>query len=126
MRRFFYLLLMLCLPLQGLAMQWGTAWPSDAAPVAHEVMHKVMHEVLHDAHVSHHHEDDGTLHIDDSDESAEHIQDHSAPPQPAALLSTVLPAAPPALVCSVQPGAPPLIPDPMLECPHRPPALSLG
>lgn len=122
MRRLFCILLMLCLPLQGLAMQWGDAWQSDAAPVAQEVMH----EVMHDAHVSHHHDDDGTLHIDESDESAEHIQDHSAPPQPAALLTTVLPAAPPALVCSVPSTVPTFIPDPMLECPHRPPALSPG
>lgn len=122
MRRLFCILLMLCLPLQGFAMQWPMALASDAAPLAQEVMH----EVMHDAHVSHHHDDDGTLHIDDSDESEQHIQDHSSPPQPATLPALLLPLAPPGPVFTVPTALVQYIPDPMLELPHRPPSPSLG
>lgn len=113
---------MLCLPLQGFAMQWGLASPGEAAPFAQEVMH----DVMHDAHISHHHEDDGTLHIDDSEESSQHVQDHSAPPQPANLRAMAQPVAPPQLVFAVLAEVARFIPDPMLECPHRPPAPTLG
>ena len=103
-------------------MQWGNAWQFDAVPLAQEVMH----EVMHDEHVSHHHDEDGTLHVDDSEESAQHLADHSAPPQPATLVATVLPVATPELVFPVFTELSQFIPDPMLECPHRPPAFALG
>ncbi len=122
MRRFFCILLLLCLPLQGFAMQWGMAWASDAAPPAQEVVHEVMHE----EHISHHHEEDGTLHVDDSEESVQHVQDHSVPPQPVTLTASLAPIAPPELVSPVVAERVQIIPDPMLECPHRPPAGSLG
>ena len=55
MRRLLCILLMLCLPLQGFAMQWGFAMQSSDLSLAHEA--------LHEGFVSHHHEDDGTIHV---------------------------------------------------------------
>jgi hypothetical protein len=122
MRRLFCILLMLCLPLQGFAMQWRAALRPDAAPLAQEIMHQVMH----DARVSHHHEGDGTVHVDNSDESTQHVQDHSAPPQPATLIAMAMPVAPPQLVFAVLTELSLFIPDPVPECPHRPPSPTLG
>lgn len=118
MRRLFCILLMFCLPLQGFAMPWGQAMQASEQ--------SLMHEVLHDEHVSHHHEDDGSIHIDDSDESSRHIEDHSSSPQPVGLPIPFLVAAPLELVHTVSGDLVAFIPDPMLALPHRPPASALG
>lgn len=119
MRRLFCILLMFCLPLQGFAMPWERSLQPSAQ--------SLMHEVLHDEHVSHHHhEDDGSIHIDDSDESSQHIDDHSTSPQPVGLLIPFLVAPPVELVHTVSLDLVEFIPDPMLALPHRPPASALG
>lgn len=100
-------------------MQWGAAMHLED-PVA------FAHEILHDEHVSHHHEDDGSIHFDTSDESAQHVQDHSCSPQPGGLYVPEAPRAPNQLVEVIEIKPVTEIPDPMLELPHRPPASALG
>lgn len=99
-------------------MQWGQALQADNLSFAHEV--------LHDEQVSHHHEDDGSIHFDTSDESVQHVQDHSCSPQPTGLFASELVAAPVQLVETIVVAEVTFIPDPMLEHPHRPPAFALG
>jgi len=111
------LLLMLCLPLQSFALQWEHVLVGDTT---------LAHEVEHDEHVQHHHDDDGTVHYDQSDESAKHVQDHTCTPQPAALPLPPLTMLPPQLISIVRPDGPAPMPDPLLDCPHRPPSASLG
>jgi hypothetical protein len=108
----------MCLPLHGFAMQWGALLAGGDTSIAHEIEH--------DEHVQHHHEDDGSIHYDDSDESAQHLLDHPASPQPAHMVLPVLPGAPPQLVSTVATEEASYIPDPLLDCPHRPPASTLG
>lgn len=118
MRRLLYILLMFCLPLQGFAMQWGQAIQAEEITLAHEM--------LHDEHVSHHHEADGTLHFDSSDESIQHVQDHSCSAQPVGLFLPALAPAPLQLVERITVGDAVFYADAMLELPHRPPAFALG
>jgi len=86
----------------------------------------ISHELLHDEGVSHHHDDDGSIHFDASEESAQHVQDHSCASQPAGLFVPELIAAPIQLVETITLSENLFIPDPMLEQPHRPPAPALG
>ncbi|KRB92357.1 hypothetical protein ASE26_05070 [Duganella sp. Root198D2] len=109
---------MFCLPLQGFARHWSEDIQTGDRSFAHGV--------LHDEHVSHHHEADGSIHFDASDESVQHVQDHSCSPQPTGLLLPAVAAAPDQLVEIVSARVIAYIPDPMLELPHRPPALALG
>jgi hypothetical protein len=118
MRRFLCILLMLLLPLQGFAMQRNQAIQTGDL--------SFVHEVLHDEHISHHHEDDGSVHFDSSDESVQHVQDHSCSPPPGGLFVPELAPAPNELVETVSIHLVTFIPDPMLEMPHRPPATTLG
>lgn len=118
MRRIFCILLLMCLPLHGFAMQWGPLLAGDSTTIAHEIEH--------DGHVQHHHEDDGSIHYDDSDESANHLLDHPASPQPVHLLLPLLPGAPEQLVKTVEEDISSYVPDPFLDSPRRPPALTLG
>ena len=99
-------------------MQWGTLLAGSATTI--------MHEVEHDEHVQHHHEEDGSIHYDDSDESAQHLLDHPASSQPVHSAMPLMPGAPDQLVSTVALDAVSYIPDPLLDCPHRPPALALG
>ncbi|GGY85996.1 hypothetical protein ACFFTM_16840 [Pseudoduganella plicata] len=118
MRLLLCLLLTLCLPLQSFALQWE--------PVLAGKM-TLAHEVEHDKRVQHHHhEKDGTVHYDQSDESAKHVQDHTCTPQPAAVPLPPLPVLPPQLISIVRPDGPAPMPDPFLDCPHRPPSAPLG
>lgn len=100
-------------------MQWSDAFQSDEVAT-------FAHEVLHDEHVSHHHEDDGSIHFDASDESIQHVQDHSCSPQPGGLFIPQILRAPDQLIEVLMIDPITHIPDPMLELPHRPPALTLG
>lgn len=99
-------------------MQWGQAM--ELADFS------FTHEVLHDERVSHHHDDDGSIHFDVSDESAQHVQDHCCSPQPGGLFVPELLSPPPQLVETIPVAEITFIPDPMLEHPHRPPAPTLG
>lgn len=98
-------------------MQWGQAIGENGSTVAHEF--------LHDEHVSHHHEDDGSIHFDNSEESTQHIQDHCSS-LPGGLFVPCLATAPLRLVTTATIHLVAYIPDPMLELPHRPPANALG
>ena len=76
MRRIVYiLLLLLCLPLHGFAMQGGLPLAAGAPTL--------LHEIEHDQGVQHHHDEDGSVHYDDSDKSLDHAQEHSCSAQPA-------------------------------------------
>lgn len=118
MRRLICILLLMCLPLQSFAVQGGSLlFESDSS---------LAHELAHDERVQHHHEDDGSVHYDDSNESAQHIQDHSSSPQPAYLPIPKLPAAPEQLVSVAKTEFARFIPEPFLDGPLRPPAPTLG
>lgn len=118
MRRILLICLLICLPLHGFALQWGSFMAADTSTIAHEMEHI--------ENVQHHHEDDGSIHYDDSDESQQHLLDHPATPQPGHIVLPVLPAAPNQLVSTIAVDVTSYIPDPLLDCPHRPPALTLG
>lgn len=118
MRRLICILLLMCLPLHSFATQGGALLLGSNASIAHELEHD---EGLH------HHHDDGSVHYDDSDESHDHIQDHSASsPQPAGLSVLSLPTAPPQLISSLKIDFSHFIPEPFLDGPLRPPSLTLG
>lgn len=118
MRRIFCIFLLMCLPLHGFAMQWGGMLAGNNSTIAHEL--------AHDEHVQHHHNDDGSIHFDDSEESAQHLLDHSASPQPVDLVMPAVAGAPEQLVSIVVVDVASYIPNPFLDGPHRPPALTLG
>lgn len=118
MRRIIGICLLMCLPLYGFAMQWGMLLSGGTTTIAHQIEH--------DEHVVHHHEEDGSIHYDDSGESADHMLDHPASPQPVHIAVPVIPGAPERLVSGIVADAASRIPDPLLDCPHRPPAPALG
>lgn len=118
MRRILTILLMLCLPLQTLAMQCERVLAADMTMLAHVIEH--------DNRVLHHHGDDGSVHYDDSDESAKHVLDHSCSPQPAGMLPPMRMPVPVEFVSVAPPEAVPFVPDPLPDLPLRPPAFSLG
>lgn len=119
LRRFVYLLLLLCLPLYGFAMQ------GSLAPVAGGAT--LVHELEHDEGVSHHHhEDDGSIHYDESDASLDHAQEHSSPSQPAGFGLPRLSFPPEQAVSEPASYVARAVPEPFLDGPHRPPAFALG
>jgi hypothetical protein len=102
------------LPLHSFAVQGGWLSAGQAYDLAHEFEH------LEGA--SHHHGDDGTVHYDDSGESAKHFSEHSAS-QPAFGLPTM--SLPPLSFESLTVPSSRLtqyIPDPIPERPQRPPS----
>ena len=101
------------LPLHSFAMQGG--WLSEGK------MFDIAHEVEHLEATSHHHEDDGSVHYDDSGESAAHFADHSASQQSASLPSVAMPllTIQPFIIKLYEPAY--YFPDPFLEDPQRPP-----
>lgn len=115
MRRIICLLLLVCLPLQGFALPWSMSTPAAG----------VLHEIDHDEGRLHHHDDGGSVHYDDSEESAEHLQDHSSP-QPVALIAPQLPGVPPEPAMAAVGGDSSFLPDPLPDRLQRPPAPSLG
>lgn len=116
MRRLLCLFLLMLLPLHSFAVQSGWLSAEKAFDIAHEVEHLQA--------VSHHHDDDGSVHYDDSGESTAHSADHSASHSPHAgsLPSVAMP------LLTIQPFTIRLhepayyIPDPFLKDPQRPPS----
>jgi hypothetical protein len=117
-RRLLCYLLICFLPLHSFAMQVGTMTPGQLVSIVHELDHA--------SGVQHHHGDDGTVHYDHSDESAEHVSDQSAAHQPPGLPVPTMPAM------LVAPSLPDFddvtqfVPDPAPDGPLRPPLFSLG
>lgn len=67
------------MPLYSIAMHGGWSDAGNAFDLTHEAAHL--------GGSSHHHMDDGSLHFDDSEESAQHHADHTASCHAVALLS---------------------------------------
>lgn len=108
---------MLLLPLHAFAMQDGAS--------AFKEMFDIAHEIDHLEGVSHHHDEHGAPHYDDSGESAKHFAEHSA-----SQLHVALPSGEIAFLTSIQFKAARsdlghFIPDHIPERPQRPPQ-SLG
>lgn len=118
MRRLVYIFLLVCLPMYGFAMQ-GSLTPAAGGS-------SLTHEVEHEQGVYHHHEDDGSLHYDQSEESLDHAQEHSSPSQPADfdLPYLTVPAEQPLNELGFY--IPRSVPNPFLDGPQKPPALALG
>ncbi len=118
MRQLLCILLLICLPLQSFASQSAGVRQPDAAGLRHVLDH------AEDRH--HHHEGDGSIHYDESDESVEHTCEGSPAPQQ----SLLNPA--PALVCQLvisradSPDLAAYLPLPYLEVPQRPPSFAPG
>jgi len=118
LRRIVHILLLFCLPLYGFAMQSGAQHAYGAATLAHVFEHE--------EGIQHHHDDDGSIHYDDSEESREHAQDHSSCSQPATC-SFPRPTAPPEQLSSdVTIDADQPAPEPFLDGPRKPPRHALG
>jgi hypothetical protein len=117
-RLLFCILLLICLPLQSFASQIAGVWAPNAASLAHVADHP---EDLH-----HHHEDDGTIHYDESDESLQHAHEHSTPSQLLLLSPGLLPFTAHAACAADFPDPASHIPDPCLDEPQRPPAVAPG
>jgi hypothetical protein len=114
LRKLLCFLLFLTLQLQALASQETITTKAFVNDAAHEIDH------LHGT--SHHHDDNGTVHYDDSAESSAHLIDLECCQQTADLPSGL--AAPEVFfhqqnVSHFNDSA---IPDGYLECPHRPPS----
>jgi hypothetical protein len=113
---------MLCLPLQTLALQWEPAFAADSVTVS------LAHALEHAEHVEHHHEADGSIHYDDSEESAQHMHmhDHLCGAQ-FCMVDGVPQLTPPSQVGREAWAEPAFhVPNPFLDNPQRPPALALG
>eukprot|EP01032_Pedospumella_encystans_P003028 gene3028-3567_t len=75
-------------------MQWGPLLAGENQTIGHQLEH--------DEHVPHHHhEEDGSVHCDDSDESEQHLLDHPTSPQPASPVPPFMAGAPEQLVSLV-------------------------
>ena len=100
-------------------MQFGAMTSAQAANIAHELDHAggVQH---------HHHENDGSVHYDDSDESAKHVSDHSAAHQPPGLPLPAMPAMSAASTSLPFGDITQFVPDPAPDGLLRPPSPSLG
>jgi hypothetical protein len=117
-RRLFCILLLICLPLQGFAMQLGGLHSLVDSSLSHEIDHQ--------QRVEHHHDDDGTVHYDSSEASAEHIQHDCAGPCQF-LIPDDAPAAQPKRMQGEAPLARPShLSNPDLEDPERPPVPAPG
>jgi len=112
-RRFVCIFLLMLLPLHSFAMQGSRSWAESRFDTAHEVDH------LQGA--SHHHGPDGSLHYDDSDESAAHFADHSACQQLVLLPSAFTPLLTLPLLTIKLHELGYHLPNPFLERPQRPP-----
>ncbi|MFN3791522.1 hypothetical protein [Massilia sp.] len=119
MRRFISILLLLCLPLYGFAMQGGLPQAYGAGSLAHAVAHE--ENILH-----HHHEDDGSVHYDASEQSLAHAQDHHSCAQPADLVVPAPILPPEQLLSSVLVPAAVALTETFLDGPRKPPRHAPG
>ena len=118
MLRLLCLLLLVLLPLQSLASQkGGVRAPGDAA---------VLHEIAHAEEVLHHHDDDGTIHYDDSSESLQHVDDHCSCSHLCLLIPAFATLSEDAGTQARYPDPVSFIPDPWLDDPQRPPSHTPG
>jgi hypothetical protein len=120
LRRIVHILLLLCLPLYGFAMQAGLPTAVGTTSIIHELDHE------DGVHHHHHHKDDGSVHYDESDESLDHAQEHSTSSQSAGVSFSRLSVPAEQLVSELVPYVAQAVPEPFLDGPHRPPASSLG
>ena len=117
MRRLFCILLLICLPLQSFASQVAGLQTLKVSGMFHEA------ERLTEMH---HHDDHGSVHYDDSDESAAHADEHSAVVQVSLLNRSNL-AFEVSLFSLVDfPDPASYVPKPFLDDPQRPPAFAPG
>lgn len=119
MRRILYILLLLCLPLHGFAMQGGLPHADATSSLMHGLEHA--EGVYH-----HHHQGEGSVHYDQSDESVEHVQDHSCSPHPAGFSLPALIVPPEQQVSKLAPFVADAVPEPFLDGPRKPPRLTPG
>ncbi|GAB3551910.1 hypothetical protein GCM10027343_36730 [Noviherbaspirillum agri] len=107
---------MLLLPLHSFAMQGG--WYLAASPF------DIAHEIDHLAGAGHHHDDDhGSVHYDNSGDSAKHFAEHAAAYSCVTLPSTELPQLTMTVSSAAIPEAQHYLPDPFPERLQRPPSL---
>ncbi|MFC0253628.1 hypothetical protein [Massilia consociata] len=118
MRRIVHILLLLCLPLYGFAMQGGAQHAYGVATLAHLLEHE--------EGVQHHHDDDGSVHYDDSEASRDHAQDHSSCAQPATCSFQPRTVPPEQLVTRVPVHPEQPAPEPYLDGRRKPPRHALG
>lgn len=117
MHRLVFLLLLICLPLHSLALQLAGVQTQASAGAATET------GMAADLH---HHDDDGSVHYDDSAESIAHADEHSAGTQcfllhPSAMVFSL------SLSSGIDyPDPVSYIPTPWQEDPQRPPAIAPG
>jgi hypothetical protein len=117
-RQFLCLLLLICLPLQSFAAQIDGVRALNAAVPSHEFEHA---EDLH-----HHHEDDGSVHYDNSDESLEHADEHSPANQLSFLSPGIVSFEQAAVSVADYPDPASALPNPCLDDPPRPPSFAPG
>jgi hypothetical protein len=109
---------MLFLPLQSFALQGSRNSSASAFDISHEVDHLVG--------AAHHHDDDhGSIHYDNSGESAHHFAEHAAGTACIALPSTTIPPRLVDVSTAVIPAPGHYLPEPFPERLQRPPC-SLG
>lgn len=116
MRRLFCLLLLVLVPLHAFAMQAGWHASGKAA-------YSIAHEIDHLTGASHHHNDNhGGIHYDDSSASLQHLADHSAAHNCAAIPPSVVPmvAVRAIRMTALQPQH--YLPDPFPQRLQRPPS----
>lgn len=116
MRRLLCIFLLMLLPLHGFAVQVGWLSAENVFDIAHEVEHLQA--------ISHHHDDDGSVHYDESSESTAHSADHAAShsQQYGSLPSVVVPLLTihPFTIRLQEPSY--HVPAPFLKVPQRPPS----
>jgi hypothetical protein len=105
---------MALIPLQALASQGTFALLGDSFDL--------VHELLHDEVKIHHHDEDGTIHFNDSQESMKHHSEHAANAPLLGLLPvTGLPVVTLTVLSRVPTPSVWYLPNPYLETPQRPP-----
>jgi hypothetical protein len=119
LRRIITILLLLCLPMYGFAMQGSLPQAYGAGSLAHAVAHD--ENILH-----HHHEDDGSVHYDASEKSLAHAQDHHSCAQAIDLLIPLAIVPPEQLLSGVIVPAAEALTEPFLDGPRKPPRHAPG